>query len=96
MNTEKGKRTIFRMLPAVAAFSLLSPFHSLAAKGTWELQEDGKRWKYMYSPGEPAVDQWIEDQGKEYYVDSNGYMRTGWVTDRKAALLHGGRRSEMF
>ena len=29
------------------------------------------------------MDQWIEDQGKEYYVDSNGYMRTGWVTDRK-------------
>ena len=83
MNMEKGTRAIFRILPAVAAFSLFSPLHSLAAKGTWELQEDGKRWKYMYSPGEPAVDQWIEDQGKEYYVDSNGYMRTGWVTDRK-------------
>lgn len=48
---EKGKRIIFRMLPAAVAFSLLSPFLSLAAKGTWELQEDGKRWKYMYSPG---------------------------------------------
>lgn len=79
---EKRKGTVFRMLSAAAAFSLLSSLHPLAAAGDWELQEDGRRWKYIFSSGQPAVDEWIEDQGKEYYVDSKGYMRTGWVTDK--------------
>lgn len=38
---------------------------------------------YFYSPADPAKDEWIEDQGKEYYVDSQGYMKTGWVTDQR-------------
>jgi len=79
---EKGSRILFGMLSAVAFFSLALPIRSQAAYGTWELQKDGKRWKYMYSPEDYATDEWIEDQGKEYYVDSNGYMRTGWGTDK--------------
>ena len=79
---EKGSRILFVMLSAVAFFSLALPIRSLVAYGTWELQKDGKRWKYAYSPGVYAEDEWIMDQGKEYYVDSNGYMRTGWVTDK--------------
>lgn len=79
---EKGSRILFGMLSAVAFVSLAFPIRSLAANGTWELQKDGKRWKYMYSPENYAADEWIEDQGKEYYVDSSGYMRTGWVTDK--------------
>lgn len=54
-----------------------------AENGTWELSDNGKHWMYFYSPDDPVKDQWIEDQGKEYYVDSQGYMKTGWVTDKR-------------
>ena len=54
-----------------------------AQEGTWDRSEDGKYWMYFYSPGSPAEDEWIEDQGKEYYVDSKGRMKTGWVTDKR-------------
>ena len=35
----------------------------------------------MYGPDTPAEDEWIVEDGKEYYVDSKGYMKTGWFTD---------------
>lgn len=49
----------------------------------WMPSEDGKHWMYMYSPDDPAKDQWIEDGEKLYYVDSKGYMKTGWVTNKE-------------
>ena len=52
-----------------------------AAAGEWELSEDGKYWTYCDSPGNPREDEWIEDNGKIYYVDEKGRMKTGWVTD---------------
>lgn len=54
-----------------------------AENGTWALTDDGKHWQYLYAPDDPAEDEWIEDDGKEYYLDSKGYMKTGWVTDKK-------------
>ena len=54
-----------------------------AEKGTWDLSENGKHWMFFYSPGNPAEDEWIEYEGKEYYLDSKGYMKTGWVTDKE-------------
>ena len=35
----------------------------------------------MYGPDTPAEDEWIVEDGKEYYVDSKGYMKTGWFID---------------
>ena len=43
------------------------------AQGEWDQAENG-RWMYCYQPGEPVKDEWIEDAGKVYYVDSSGYM----------------------
>lgn len=54
-----------------------------AQAGEWQMTDDGKNWQYLYSWDEPAKDEWIEDQGKTYYVDSKGYMKTGWVTDKE-------------
>ena len=51
-------------------------------EGTWTLDEKGKHWQYMYSPGNPVKDSWFEYDGKEYYLDKNGNMKTGWVTDQ--------------
>lgn len=53
-----------------------------AASGSWELSDNGKYWMYFYTPGDPAMDEWIEYEGKEYYVDSKGRMKTGWVTNK--------------
>lgn len=74
-----------RALAIMISLCLLSPDFSVfgAEKGTWDLAEDGKRWMFFYSPGNPAEDEWIEDEGKEYYVDSKGYMKTGWVKDKR-------------
>lgn len=67
-----------------AALVLAVPFCAHGAQeDTWDQSEDGKYWMYFYSPGSPAEDEWIEDQGKEYYVDSKGRMKTGWVTDKR-------------
>ena len=48
----------------------------------WDKSEDGKYWMYYDYSGEPIKDEWIEYEGKTYYLDSNGYMKTGWVTNR--------------
>ncbi|MCI8517530.1 MAG: hypothetical protein HFG75_11810 [Hungatella sp.] len=50
--------------------------------GEWELTDDGKYWQYLYSWDDPAKDEWIEDEGKTYYLDSKGYMKTGWVSNK--------------
>lgn len=60
-------------------FGLTASFPAMA--GEWDLSEDGKYWTYCESPGNPVEDAWIEDNGKTYYVDSKGRMKTGWVTD---------------
>ena len=52
------------------------------AQGEWDQAENG-RWMYCYQPGEPVKDEWIEDAGKVYYVDSSGYMKTGWVLNQQ-------------
>lgn len=72
-------------LAALVAMCLVCPRTNVygAENGTWELSDDGKYWMYFYSPADPARDEWIEDQGKEYYVDSQGHMKTGWVTDQR-------------
>lgn len=50
--------------------------------GEWELSENGKYWTYCESPGNPVEDEWIEEDGKTYYVDDKGRMKTGWVKDK--------------
>lgn len=59
-----------------------------AEEGSWDLAENGKRWRYSYSPDEYAKDVWIEEDGKEYYIDPGGYMKTGWVTDKDSGCKY--------
>lgn len=79
---KKGKCFGFAFLTVMC---LMNPWSHVygAENGTWELSEKGKHWMYFYSPADPAKDEWITSQGKEYYVDSRGYMKTGWVTDKR-------------
>lgn len=67
-----------------AALVAAQPFCSMGAEnGTWEMSEDGKYWMYFYAPDTPAKDEWIEYEGQEYYVDSKGHMKTGWIVDKR-------------
>lgn len=48
----------------------------------WDRSEDGRYWMYYDYSGEPIKDEWIEYEGKTYYLDSSGYMKTGWMTNK--------------
>lgn len=54
-----------------------------AAEGIWERTEDGKYWQYVYGPNHAVTDEWMEIDGKEYYFDQNGRMKTGWVVNKE-------------
>ena len=70
-------------LPGLVLCAVLAFSFPARAEG-WALSDDGKYWMYFYSPAESAEDEWIESEGKEYYVDSSGHMKTGWVTDKNS------------
>ena len=61
-----------------AAVAAIASFPAHAAAG-WEMSEDGKHWMYYDDWDEPMTDTWIELEGKTYYLDTKGYMKTGWV-----------------
>lgn len=73
---------LFMLACGLCLSGMMFPFSSYAESyGAWEKTEDGKHWQYVYGPGEPVIDEWIEIDGKEYYLDQNGYMKTGWFVD---------------
>lgn len=49
-----------------------------AFAGTWQAQENGQ-WKYQNDDGSYATG-WIEDSGKNYYLDTNGIMLANTTT----------------
>lgn len=75
----KKIRHMCRRILAVSVCSCLLCLTVFGREGSWE--QDKKKWRYMYGPDTPAEDEWIVEDGKEYYVDSKGYMKTGWITD---------------
>lgn len=75
----KKIRHMCRRVLAVSVCSCLLCLTVFGREGSWE--QDKKKWRYMYGPDTPAEDEWIVEDGKEYYVDSKGYMKTGWITD---------------
>lgn len=44
--------------------------------GAWQQQADGT-WKYQYTNGSYAVNTWVTDNKKQYWIDANGTMVTG-------------------
>lgn len=57
--------------------------------GVWKKQ--GNRWWYSYSAATKKVlnkayptSEWLTINGKKYYFDSKGWMKTGWLKDRGA------------
>lgn len=62
-------------------------FSMTAWAGTWQYQQAGAPgpgadpagWRYQQDDGSYAVNGWINDQGKWYFIDRDGIMATGWL-----------------
>ena len=44
--------------------------------GAWQQDATGG-WMFILATGQKAINQWIQNNGKIYYMDGNGYMITG-------------------
>ena len=47
-----------------------------AYAGTWKYVND--QWKYQRGANKFAYNEWVKDNGNWYYLDKDGYMKTGW------------------
>ncbi len=56
------------------------PDLSLRSLGEWEQQSNGK-WKYRFSDGSYASNEWLLISNYWYFFDSDEYMYTGWLED---------------
>ncbi|MCI8455364.1 MAG: hypothetical protein HFE84_12255 [Lachnospiraceae bacterium] len=80
MNRRRHKRQGLMLFAAVLFAGSLGRSGFCAQAAQWGKDEKGKNWRYYYSPDDYAKDDWILYEGKEYYVDSRGNMKTkSWV-----------------
>lgn len=83
-NMKKWGKSMLTIMCLAGLGAQICTFQSFGFEsGTWAIGKDGKRWSFYYTPEEPVKDEWIEYGGKEYYLDSSGYMATGWVTNKE-------------
>lgn len=66
------KRAVTMALAAVLTLAMAVPSFA----GSWKYVND--RWKYQRSASRYAVSEWLNLDGKTYYVGADGYMVTGW------------------
>lgn len=52
------------------------PNKGVSTAGTWK--EDSKGWSFKYASGSYAKNAWVIYDGEWYYLNSAGYMVTGW------------------
>ncbi len=83
------KRQIKRQIAGCLAVLMMASAGAFPAMADeWDRSEDGKHWMYFDYSGEPLMDEWIEVNGKTYYLDAKGYMKTGWVTNQGEGTRH--------
>lgn len=63
------------MIAAAAALSVLMAFPAFA--GTWK--DVNGRWRYQRGAEKYASQEWLNLDGKRYYIGSDGFMVTGWT-----------------
>ena len=67
-----------RRLAVILAAVALSVVMSVPAyAGTWKYVND--QWKYQRGANKFAYNEWVKDNGNWYYLDKDGYMKTGWL-----------------
>ena len=64
----------FGVIAAAAVLSAALAVPSYA--GTWKYVND--QWKYQRGANKYAYNEWVEDNGKYYYLNNDGYVTTGW------------------
>lgn len=65
-----------RIAIMTAALALSVMLAVPAYAGTWKFAND--KWKYQRGAQKYASHEWLNLDGKKYYMDNNGYMVTGW------------------
>lgn len=70
------KKTILSM---VTMLLVVISIPSVAEAASW--LKDNRGWWWQEDDGSYPVGQWKTIQGKKYYFDSQGYMKTGWFWD---------------
>lgn len=67
-------RKRYTVIAAIAAMSMLMTIPAYA--GNWK--EVSGKWMYQRSSEKYAREEWLNVDGKTYYIGSDGYMVTGW------------------
>ena len=79
-NPEENKKladdAFLRQLGQADARGIVKTFDLQKKGGAWQQQADGT-WKYQYTNGSYAVNTWVTDNKKQYWIDANGTMVTG-------------------
>ena len=79
-NPEENKKladdAFLRQLGQADARGIVKTFDLQKKGGAWQQQADGS-WKYQYTNGSYAVNTWVTDNKKQYWIDANGTMVTG-------------------
>lgn len=65
-----------RIAIAAAALALSVMIAVPAYAGNWKFVND--KWKYQRGAQKYASQEWLDLDGKQYYMDNNGFMVTGW------------------
>lgn len=72
------------IIASALVLSTIIVLNPIGANAEWK--QDNKGWKYSegnsYAKGLRDID------GKTYYFDSNGYMKTGWIQDNYYGTWH--------
>ena len=66
-----------RMAMTLTALALSVIMAIPAYAGTWKYVND--QWKYQRGANKFAYNEWVKDNGNWYYLDKDGYMKTGRV-----------------
>lgn len=73
-----------RIIASALLLFTMAVLNPISANAEWK--QDSKGWKYSegnsYAKGLRDID------GKTYYFDSNGYMKTGWIQDNYYGTWH--------
>lgn len=66
------KRKLMTGSLAALLFAAALPMTALAARGEW-IQQNGT-WRFRYSDGTLAMDEWKQSGNDWFYLDENGVM----------------------
>lgn len=67
-----------KYIGSIFIIGILSSAFSVSSKAAWIQKEDLDQWQYEVN-GSMISNQWIKDNEEDYYIDSNGFLKSGWL-----------------